>query len=101
MGEVQLLPDRSTADASSDSAWNTVIKIRLVAHPGLSKAQQLVVRNEYFNGASARVESCRAALLNYMTQELMAATDIDQQCPPDYQLAVENMRECRQWLFKT
>jgi hypothetical protein len=101
MSKVQLLPEPSEADIATDSAWSTVLQVRLVAHPKLSAAQQLVVRNEYFNGASARIESCRAALLNYMVQELMAATDVDRQTPPDYQLAIENTEECRQWLFMT
>lgn len=101
MSKVQLLSEPSEADIATDNAWSTVLQVRLVAHPKLSTAQQLVVRNEYFNGASARIESCRAALLNYMVQELMAATDVDRQIPPDYQLAVENTEECRQWLFMT
>lgn len=101
MSNVHLLQEPSLTDVAADAAWSTVVQVRLAAHPRLSPAQQLVVRNEYFNGASARVESCRAALLNYMVQELMAATDVDRQMPPDYQLAVENTQECRQWLFKT
>mgnify|MGYP001596396952 CR=1 FL=1 len=101
MSKVKLLQEHSLADIATDAAWSTVVQVRLVAHPRLSNAQQLVVRSEYFNGASARVESCRAALLNYMVQELVAATDVDRQIPPDYQLAVENTEECRQWLFMT
>lgn len=101
MDKVQLLSEPSEVDIATDDAWSTVIRVRLIAHPELSAAQQLVVRNEYFNGASARVESCRAALLNYMVQELMVATDVARQVPPDYQLAVENTEECRQWLFMT
>ena len=101
MSKVQLLSEPSEVDITADNAWSTVLQVRLIAHPALSAAQQLVVRAEYFNGASARIESCRAALLNYMVQELMAATDVDRQVPPDYQLAVENTKECRQWLFMT
>ena len=101
MSKVQLLSEPSLADVAADDAWSTILRVRLAAHPKLSSAQQLVVRNEYFNGASARVESCRAALLNYMAQELMAATDVNRQVPPDYQLVVENAEECSQWLFTT
>lgn len=101
MSKVTLLSESSQADISADVAWSTVLQVRLVAHPGLSIAQQQLVRNECFNGTSARVERCRAALLNYMVQELMAATDLDRQIPPDYQLAVENVEDCRQWLFMT
>ncbi len=101
MSKVKLLTEPSLVDVASDAAWSTVLQVRITAHPSLSPAQQLIVRNEYFNGASARVESCRAALLNYMVQEIMAATNVDRQVPPDYQLAVENTEECRQWLFMT
>ncbi|CUJ22465.1 Uncharacterised protein [Achromobacter dolens] len=101
MSKVTLLTEPSLADIAADAAWSTVLQVRITAHPGLSPAQQLIVRNEYFNGASARVESCRAALLSYMVQEIMAATDVSRQAPPDYQLAIENTEECRQWLFMT
>lgn len=101
MSNVRLLSESSLADVATDVAWSTVLQVRLAAHPSLSPAQQLVIRNEYFNGASARVENCKAALLNYMVQELRAATDVNRQVPPDYQLAVENTEECRQWLFMT
>jgi hypothetical protein len=99
MSKVNLLSESSVADVAADAAWSKILQVRLVAHPKLSTQQQLVVRNEYFNGAAARTESCRAALLNYMVQELMAATNLARQVPPDYQLAVDNSEECRQWLF--
>ncbi|WP_374662277.1 helix-turn-helix transcriptional regulator [Inhella sp.] len=101
MNKIQLLTEQCTVDAAEDVAWSSLVRVRLVAHPHLSAAQQLVVRNEYFSGAAARVETCRGALVSYMVQELMAATDMDRQKPPDYQLAVENTEECRQWLFRT
>lgn len=101
MSKAQLLAESGEVDPSDDVAWSTVVKVKLIAHPRLTPAQQQVVRNEYFNGASARIESCRAALLNYMVQELAAATDVTRQVPPDYQLAVENTEECGKWLFMT
>lgn len=101
MSSVALLSEPSQVEVSADVAWSTLVQVRLVAHPRLNSAQQQLVRNEYFNGTSTRVERCRAALLNYMVQELMAATDLDRQAPPDYQLAVENMEDCSQWLFMT
>jgi hypothetical protein len=99
MKRVKLLTDPRSADPSGDQAWSTFVSVRIVAHPKLSEAQQLVVRNEYFNGTAARVEKCRAALLNYLVQEIRAATDVNVHRPPDYQLAIENVDECRPWLF--
>lgn len=101
MNKVTLLPDASVVNVADDIAWSKILKVRIVAHPRLSSAQQMVVRNEYFKGTSARVESCRAALFNYFVQELMAATDVERQVPPDFQLAIENVAECRRWLFPT
>lgn len=101
MSKVTLLSESNLVDISDDVAWSTILQVRLIAHPRLSIAQQQLVRNEYFNGTSARIENCRGALLNYMVQELMAATNLDRQVPPDFQLAVENVEDCRQWLFMT
>jgi predicted DNA-binding transcriptional regulator YafY len=101
MSKVKLLDESSAANVEADVAWTTVRQLRIVAHPALTPAQQRVVRNEYFNGAAGRVESCRAALLGYLVQEIRAATNPDRQRPPEYQLAVENTKECRQWLFMT
>lgn len=99
MSRVRLLEESCTASVDEDLAWSTTVKVRIAAHPKLNDAQQLVVRNEFFNGTAARVLHCRAALLNYLVHELRAATDLVHQVPPDYQLTVQNIEECRQWLF--
>lgn len=99
MARVRILDERSISSAAHDIPWSTNIKVRIVAHPKLSEPQQLVVRQEFFKGTSARVLSCRAALLNYLVHELRAATDVERQAPPDYQLALSNIEECRAWLF--
>lgn len=84
---------------ADDAAWNTNVKVHLVAHPALSAAQQVVVGMEYFAGTSARVETCRAPLVGYFIQEVRAAIDLSRQTPPDYQLALGNVEECRPWMF--
>lgn len=101
MSNVKLLEVPSVSKVEADVTWSTVTQLRIVAHPALTPAQQRVIRNEYFGGAAARVESCRTALLGYLVQEIRAATDTDRQHPPEYQLAVENTKECGQWLFMT
>ncbi len=85
--------------AADDKAWNTPVKVRLVAHPALSFAQQAIVGEEIFAGTSARVETCRGPLVPYFIQELRAAVDVERQMPPDYQLALANVEECRPWMF--
>jgi hypothetical protein len=95
----EILTEPLERASSDDIAWNTMLKVRLIAHPALSIPQRELVQFEYFSGTSARSDSCRAALAAYFIQDVRAATDTDRQLPPDYQLAVENMKELRPWLF--
>lgn len=99
IGRVKILTTPCEKNAEEDLAWITTVDVRLVAHPALSSEQQDVVRAEYFANTAARVERCRAALVMYFIQDLRAATDVIGQVPPEYQLAVENIEELRQWTF--
>lgn len=86
-------------EVTDDDAWNATVPVRVVAHPGLSIAQQELVRFENFSGKAARVHSCRGALVGYFIQDIRAATRPEVEVPPDFQLAVENLAEVRPWLF--
>ena len=99
MRDVRVLDTARNVDTTTDQAWSVIVKVRIEAHPALSPAQQVVVRDEMFRGAASRVEHCRGALLQYMLQELRVAVDPDKQRPPEYQLAVSNPKECKPWLF--
>jgi len=82
-----------------DKSWMTEVRVRLVAHPDLTPAQESVIRFEYFKNTSARVVICRGALVSYFIQDIRAAIDIKKQRAPDYQLAVSNIKEVEPWLF--
>lgn len=82
-----------------DEAWTTEVPVQLVAHPYLSSDQQKVIRQEYFNGTSGRTDTCRGALVAYFIQDLRAAIDTAVEKPPEYQLAVENIKEVLPWIF--
>jgi hypothetical protein len=82
-----------------DTAWMTMVRVRLVAHPDLTPEQESLIRFEYFNNTAARADTCRGALVGYFIQDVRAATDTKTQRPPEYQLAVANIDEVRQWLF--
>lgn len=101
MSDVALQDKASEHHAEDDIKWNRTVKVRLVAHPLLSTDQAQVVRREFFAGTAARITTCRGALVPYFIQELRAATDVERQLPPDYQLAIENREECKEWLFPT
>lgn len=50
--------DRPTEkQEADDEAWRTNVRVRLVAHPDLTKDQETVIRYEYFNNTAARVDT--------------------------------------------
>jgi hypothetical protein len=65
----------------------------------LSQDQARLIEAEYFDGAKALEQSCRQALVNYVIQDLRAATNADVQRPPDFQIAVANVKDLAKWLF--
>ncbi|HQS58743.1 MAG: hypothetical protein B7Y56_10820 [Gallionellales bacterium 35-53-114] len=82
----------------ADTDWMTNVPVRLIAHPDLSEDQQLVVRLEYFRETSSITVSCRGPLVKYFIQELRVATDVKNQCPPEYLLTVWNIKEMQKWV---
>ncbi len=99
IAKLAMLDQKAESTAAGDANWSTVVKVRLQAHPKLTPGQQDLVRSEYFDATSARVLSCRGALLPYLVQELRLALDTTKELPPEYQLAVENVDQVREWLF--
>lgn len=97
--DIKALDTAAERGEQDDAAWQARVPVRLVAHPNLTKEQEDLIRFEYFNGTSARVETCRGALVGYFIQDIRAALDPENQCPPDYQLAVANDKEVSRWLF--
>lgn len=95
------LEEATPYSVADDKAWNQIIQVRLVAHRGLSADQQLVVRNEYFQGTMARRLSVRACLAQYVIQDLRVATNPEREVPPDFQMEVTNMAEVARWLFRS
>ena len=95
----ELLDQKAEHFSNQDEAWNTLVPVRLIAHPCLSSDQQEVIRFEYFNGTAERVDTCRAALIGYFIQDIRAAVSLEEQSPPDYQLVVSNLDEVGPWLF--
>jgi len=97
--DAKLLDKPSEKLMNDDEAWMAEVRVRLTAHPDLSPEQESVIRFEYFKNTAARVVVCRGALVNYFIQDVRAAVDIKKQCPPEYQLAVSNIKEVKPWLF--
>lgn len=99
ISSVILLDQPSSFAMKDDIAWMTEVPVRLIAHPSLSSEQESLIRFEFFNDTASRVTTCRGALVSYFIQDIRAAIDVKTQCPPEYQLAVGNIKEIGSWLF--
>ncbi|MBR8380494.1 WYL domain-containing protein [Burkholderia cenocepacia] len=95
----RMLERDATHDSSEDEAWRIQVPVRLIAHPALPEPQALVIRNEYFDGASSRLDHCRGCLVQYYLQDLRVAVDARKEHPPEYQLALDNIDQVQPWLF--
>lgn len=83
-----------------DEEWNKKVPLILGAHPKLNNDQINVIRNEFFNGAVSRRLMVRACLVQYVIQDIRVAINIEVELPPEYQLAMLNTDEVKQYLFK-
>ena len=100
ISSIAAVPDLAPQDVRADRLWQKLVPIRLVAHRGLSEAQQRVVRAEYFKGTMARRQSVRACLVQYVIQDIRASIDPGRETPPECQIEVENLAEISAYLFR-
>ncbi len=82
-----------------DKAWQVVVTVELRAHRKLSAHQQVVVRGENFGGMDVRRLHIRACLVQYVIQDLRAATNPELEMPPEFQIEVANVEELQKTLF--
>ena len=99
--DVQALQAQAPASMLDDVAWQTEVELQLVPHPGLDAGRARVVQREHMRGGTSRRVVVRAALLQYVLQDLRVAIDVERERPPDYQLALgkANAKALERWLF--
>lgn len=79
--------------ANGDLAWNTFIKIILIAHPGLCPAQRNLIERDYAMIDGEIHLECRQALLHYLLFQLNLTEAQSHQAPEALQLALKNKDE--------
>ena len=94
-----MLDESSGHTAADDDGWSRFIKIRIAPHRHLTPEKAEVVKGELFGGAAKWVLQARSCLAMYVIQELRAATNPDNQTPPDYQIEVANVAELKSIMF--
>jgi hypothetical protein len=83
-----------------DVDWQHHVDVRVGAHHLLSRAQEEPIRREFFGAAAARRFRVRAAMVNYVINDMRAAVDPERQRPPEFLLEVLNRDELRDYLFE-
>lgn len=77
---------QKTLETPTDSNWEEYVHLLLRPHPLLNPAQEQLIRDELFKGATGRRVTTRRALISYVLRELEVAENPDVQRPPEYQL---------------
>lgn len=84
----------------NDEAWQKVCMVELAAHRKLSAQQQAIIRSENFGGLEGRSLPIRSCFVQYIIQDLRAATDPDKEVPPEFQIEITNATQLEKTLFR-
>jgi hypothetical protein len=98
---VSTRPDDVTADPSDDVAWQTLIKLRLVAHPGLSAGQKDAIEHD-FRMQEGRLEiETRVALASYfIRRHNLDLRDHPDLSPQRAQISLQNLDDVNEAITK-
>lgn len=79
--------------AQTDKDWSEFVELIVQAHPGLADGQARLLRDEYLGGEKSRTLLVRRCMVGYTVQDLRIATELAEQTPPEYQLALSNAED--------
>jgi hypothetical protein len=88
-----------TVSPSNDEAWQTFIDLKFVADLRLSPAQKYVIEQDYQMRNGELTISTRAALAQYVLQEMQVNTKFLDEYPEAQQLVLANKKDIQKWLF--
>ena len=97
-GTPELL-DASDNGKDQDTAWNTPIELVFAPDSRLSDAQKGVLVNDYQMQDGRLIVKTRAALAQYLIQEMQVSVKILDGTPEAQQLVLVNKQEVKAWLF--
>jgi hypothetical protein len=97
-GTPELL-DTSSNGKNQDTAWNTPLELVFAPDPRLNDAQKAVLMNDYQMSNGTLIVETRAALAQYLIQEMQVSVKILDGTPEAQQLVLVNKQEVKGWLF--
>ena len=81
------------------TAWNTTVKLRFQPDPRFTPEQKAIIQQDYQMQNGELVISTKAALAQYLIQEMQVRTDSLAKTPQQQQLVLVNEEDLKPWLF--
>ncbi|MEP1383453.1 MAG: WYL domain-containing protein [Paraglaciecola sp.] len=97
-GQPELMGD-ATHTAEQDNAWQTILNLSFVPDPRLNKEQKQVLEQDYQMKGGRLEVPVRAALAQYLIQEMHVNIKEPFDNPQEQQLILINKSEINKWLF--
>jgi predicted DNA-binding transcriptional regulator YafY len=91
--------DNATHNASQDIAWNSTIEMVFSPDSRLSPEQKNVIEQDYQMQDGKLVTKTRAALAQYILQDMQVNIKFNDAIPEAQQLILVNFNDIKQWLF--
>ncbi len=91
--------DESAHGADGDDEWNTLVTVRIVPDPRLTRSQREVVEVDYGMEEGALEITTRGKLVPYALKLLHTDLEDPLDDPTAQQIVVENRDDIRHWLF--
>lgn len=91
--------DGETISPSQDEAWQTFIYLKFAVDSRLSPAQKRVIEQDYQMQDGELIISTRAALAQYVLQEMQVNIKFLDEYPEAQQLVLANKKDIQKWLF--
>ena len=97
-GQPEIL-DNATHNAALDIAWNSSIEMIFSPDSRLSPEQKNVIEQDYQMQDGKLITSTRAALAQYLLQDMQVNIKFHDAIPEAQQLILVNYNDIKQWLF--
>lgn len=97
-GEIDDL-GKSDMDASKDTDWNTIVKIKLRPDPRLKPDQKRVIAEDFGMTRGLLSIETRGPLVQYVLNRLQISPEVTQGKPSAQQIILANLDEVQPWLF--
>jgi predicted DNA-binding transcriptional regulator YafY len=97
-GQPEIL-DNATHNAALDIAWNSNIEMIFSPDSRLSPEQKNVIEQDYQMQDGKLVTTTRAALAQYLLQDMQVNIKFHDAIPEAQQLILVNLNDIKQWLF--